>query len=596
MLTTDGRIRQLGLAGVLAVGAAAAAFALSHPVTSLDLRFLDAQFAYSRGEGAPAGDDRVVVVGIDQRTVKAIDEPMSLWHARFGQFLAGLRVAKPAVIGLDVVLPDRSYEAVAPGLDSALVRGLILSRPAFPTLLAKSVDEGGQPRPIYPAFVTAAGTEPGYALWTPDDDGVFRRFDERLGERGEEVPTLAGQVVRALGKKPLPGYIDYGHGPAFDYVPFIDVLRSVEAGDTKGLRARFEGKVVFVGVVLPLLDMVRLPVALAAWGPTAESTPGVLLQAQAVRAMLADRILEETPAHLVAGLALLAALLAGLTGLPLAGIAITALVVAAAVFASAAQYRVGVFLPVTTIALAALAAWVVRQGVQIAARLLERHRLRQSFSGYVSPGVMDEILKGKLSPEADGEQQYVCLMFSDIRGYTTRSEGMKPADLLAFLNRYFDGVVSLIHRHGGTVVCFMGDGIMAVFGAPKHLENPSAAAFDCSRAMLANLGEVNARLLAEGHAPIDVGIGLHAGIAVLGHVGSKERHDYTAIGDVTNVASRLEGATKDAGFRIVVSDEVASRLPDRTGLVSLGPVSLKGHTPVAAHGFDPIAAPAGAVR
>jgi adenylate cyclase len=93
---------------------------------------------------------------------------------------------------------------------------------------------------------------------------------------------------------------------------------------------------------------------------------------------------------------------------------------------------------------------------------------------------------------------------------------------------------------------------------------------------------------AQGLAPIDVGIGLHSGIAVLGHVGSKERHDYTAIGDVTNVASRLESATKEAGYRIVVSDEVAGKLPDRTGLVALGPMKLKGHTPVSAHGFDPI--------
>jgi class 3 adenylate cyclase len=201
---------------------------------------------------------------------------------------------------------------------------------------------------------------------------------------------------------------------------------------------------------------------------------------------------------------------------------------------------------------------------------------------------MEEILKGKLSPEASGEQQYVCLLFSDIRGYTTRSEGMKPADLLAFLNGYFDGVVHLIHQHGGTVVCFMGDGIMAVFGAPKHLDNPSAAGFECARAMLANLAEENRRLAAQGLAPIDVGIGLHSGIAVLGHVGSKERHDYTAIGDVTNVASRLESATKEAGYRIVVSDEVAGKLPDRTGLVALGPMKLKGHTPVSAHGYDPI--------
>jgi class 3 adenylate cyclase len=201
---------------------------------------------------------------------------------------------------------------------------------------------------------------------------------------------------------------------------------------------------------------------------------------------------------------------------------------------------------------------------------------------------MDEILKGSLSPEAAGEQHYVCLLFSDIRGYTTRSEGMTPADLLAFLNKYFDGVVGLVHRHGGTVVCFMGDGIMAVFGAPKDIENPCKAAFDCARAMLDNLGEENRRLAAEGQPPIDVGIGLHAGIAVLGHVGSKERHDYTAIGDVTNVAARLESATKDAGYRVVISEEVASHLPDRAGLVSLGPVSLKGHTPVPAHGYDPI--------
>jgi adenylate cyclase len=179
-------------------------------------------------------------------------------------------------------------------------------------------------------------------------------------------------------------------------------------------------------------------------------------------------------------------------------------------------------------------------------------------------------------------------MFSDIRGYTTRSEGMKPADLLAFLNRYFDGVVGIIHQHGGTVVCFMGDGIMAVFGAPQSLDNPCDAAFRAARAMLDNLKEVNERLRAENLAPIDIGIGLHAGEAVLGHVGGRQRHDYSAIGDVTNVAARLESSTKEAGYRIVVSDEIAGRLPDREGLVPLGPMSLKGHTPVNAHGFDPI--------
>jgi class 3 adenylate cyclase len=226
--------------------------------------------------------------------------------------------------------------------------------------------------------------------------------------------------------------------------------------------------------------------------------------------------------------------------------------------------------------------------LRTAARLLERRRLQESFSGYVSPALMEEILSGRLSPETSGEQRNVCVMFSDIRGYTTRSEGMKPTEVLTFLNSYFDGVVDIVHRHGGTVVCFMGDGIMVVFGAPQALANPCDAGLRAARAMLEHLAEVNLRLRAEDLAPIDIGIGLHAGEAVVGHIGGRQRHEYAAIGDVTNVAARLESTTKDAGYRIVISEEVASRLPTRGGLVPLGSMGLRGHKPIVAHGFDPI--------
>jgi adenylate cyclase len=186
-------------------------------------------------------------------------------------------------------------------------------------------------------------------------------------------------------------------------------------------------------------------------------------------------------------------------------------------------------------------------------------------------------------------------MFSDIRGYTARSEAMNPADLLAFLNRYFDGVVSIVHRHGGTVVCFLGDGVMVVFGAPQRLDNACEAGTRAARAMLDNLAEVNRGLRAEGLAPIDIGIGLHAGEAVIGNIGGRQRHEYAAIGDVTNVAARLESSTKEAGYRMVISGEVAGRLASRAGFVALGPLALKGHTPVEAYGFDPIAVPAPAM-
>jgi adenylate cyclase len=127
---------------------------------------------------------------------------------------------------------------------------------------------------------------------------------------------------------------------------------------------------------------------------------------------------------------------------------------------------------------------------------------------------------------------------------------------------------------------------MAVFGAPKPLAEPCREALQAARGMLAFVRELNEQFRAEGTAPMDIGIGLNAGDAVTGHVGSSTRHDYTAIGDVTNVASRVEGLTKEAGYRIVVTKVVADLLGDDAGRVPLGPMAIKGHEPVEVYGYD----------
>ena len=199
---------------------------------------------------------------------------------------------------------------------------------------------------------------------------------------------------------------------------------------------------------------------------------------------------------------------------------------------------------------------------------------------------MDEILAGNLSPELGGSRKTVCVMFSDIRGYTKRSEGLSPEQVIQFLNRYFDTAVGLIHANGGCVISFMGDGIMAVFGAPKPLDNACRAAFDTAVAMLGFVKTLNVQFIAEGTEPIAIGIGLQFGDAVMGHVGSADRHDFTAIGDVTNVASRLETLTKEVGYRVVLSKLVADQLGSPAGLVALGPVSIKGHSSVDVYGYE----------
>jgi adenylate cyclase len=235
-----------------------------------------------------------------------------------------------------------------------------------------------------------------------------------------------------------------------------------------------------------------------------------------------------------------------------------------------------------------------RQGFETALGLRERRRLRQAFDGYVSPAVMREILAGTLNPTLGGVKQFACVLFSDIRGYTSRSEHRSPEHTIAFLNSYFERIVPIIHEHGGIVISFMGDGIMAAFGVPKPLPNPCMAAYETARAMLEHLRLLNAELAAGGEAPLQIGVGLHAGEGVAGHIGAATRHEYAVIGDVTNVASRLEGVTKEVGYHLVCSRAVVDRLADRGNLVPLGARAIKGHSPVEIFGYDRVEQAAGA--
>jgi class 3 adenylate cyclase len=133
----------------------------------------------------------------------------------------------------------------------------------------------------------------------------------------------------------------------------------------------------------------------------------------------------------------------------------------------------------------------------------------------------------------------------------------------------------------------MGDGIMAFFGAPQRLDNPSEPAFHAARDMLERVSRLNAELGRQNEPPIAIGIGLHTGDAVVGNIGSETRHNYTAIGDAVNVAARLEQLTKEVGFPLVCSVDVFSMLEDRRGFAKLGARPIKGHRPVEVYGWRP---------
>ena len=194
------------------------------------------------------------------------------------------------------------------------------------------------------------------------------------------------------------------------------------------------------------------------------------------------------------------------------------------------------------------------------------------FGQHVSPAVMEKLLLQKNS--AEGEVQNVCMMFLDIRNFTTFSENRTPQEVVTYLNSLFDFMIDIVNRNHGIINKFLGDGFMAAFGAPFSDGFDSRNAVNASKEILQKLKE---EIEAGNILPTRIGIGLHTGEAVTGNIGSSQRKEYTIIGDVVNLASRIESLNKQFDSQFLISDTVKEALGD-AGIetVSLGKVAVKG--------------------
>jgi adenylate cyclase len=554
-----------------------------------DNAVLDEGFRLLR-ERAPQPVARdVVLVGIDENTFRQLREPFALWHPHLGRFLKAIAAAKPSVVGLDIVLPDKSYDFLVPGYDRPLLEGLAALRGAVPVVLAQSLDEHGNQRQLFPPYLSLVGTDAlGSVAVCRDADGTIRRFDEtRCGELDGEA-TLAGRMAAKLGiEQRWSGYIDYAAGDAVGYVPFHQVLAWIDAGDTARIEAAFGGKPVILGVILPFSDRHPLPVSLAAFEPDSRYLPGVLIHVQALRSMMQRGFVQALPSPVQWLLAVLAAgFWFGRSGVGKAAVTALAVVAAFSGFVLLLFWK-GLYLPGATLSLLVLCAFGARLAYDARHQIRERRFLRDAFGSYVSPQILKEILRGRIRPGIAGRRERICVMFCDIRGFTTRAENLSPEEVIGLLNDYFSAVTAAIYRHGGTTNKFLGDGLLAFFGAPQALANAEKSALEAAQDMLAALEPVNARLEASGKAPIRAGIGLHSGEVVLGHVGGESHQEYTAIGDVVNIASRLDGLTKEVGYPIVCSEPVAAAVGRSGGLVDLGVRPVRGHAPLHVFGWQP---------
>ncbi len=205
--------------------------------------------------------------------------------------------------------------------------------------------------------------------------------------------------------------------------------------------------------------------------------------------------------------------------------------------------------------------------------------LRKAFSSFVPEEIIDDLIqKTGMHTEQAGQKRKVAVMICDIRNFTNISEGNKPEDVVGFLNTYFTEMVDIIKSHGGSIDKFMGDAIMALFGAPVSYEDNAQRAVEAALDMIKKVPEIDSSrlILPEGYDKISIGIGIHYGEAIFGSIGCSDKRDYTVIGDTVNLASRLEGLTKMYGKKIIVSDSVAGDLNEEISVHKLDKVAVKG--------------------
>jgi len=207
--------------------------------------------------------------------------------------------------------------------------------------------------------------------------------------------------------------------------------------------------------------------------------------------------------------------------------------------------------------------------------LFTRLRRRDNLARFVAPQVVEQLMRfGDLALQP--RQVEVTVLFTDIRDFTALSEKMAPRELLELLDGYFSEMAAIVKGVNGTVNKFIGDGLLAVWGAPEQVEEHAVLALKAALHMRARLVELNAERAGRGLVPLRIGMGVHTGLVAAGMLGGADQHEYTVIGDAVNLASRIEGLTKQFGVDILASEATWKRAGDRFAATSLGEARVKG--------------------
>ncbi len=566
------RARLIGLLSVALISAGLGVLAYAtDALRSLELSTVDTRFSIRGTQERP---DDLVVIRIDDVTFNALDEQWPFPRSLHARLIDRLREGGARAIAYDV----QFTEPTVPREDNALIRAV--ERADGVVLAATEVNERGESGVFGgEAVVRQIGARAGNAVMQADSDGVLRRFpvsfDGLVGFAVATVEESTGEEVDRGEAEDGEAYIHYRGPPGtIRSHSFSKVLQGkVPAGAVRD-------KIVVVGASAPSLqDFHATPVG------GGHEMAGVEVQANAIWTVQHVFPLQAAPGALNVALILLFGMLAPAAQLrlrPLVAFAVAVLV--GLLFAICAQIAfeeglvVSVAYPLGALALSAVGALVVTTLITA----YERQKVRDTFARFVPESVVSDVLdRTDDDLRLGGVRRDGTVMFSDLRGFTSVAESLSPDQVIDVLNHYLSEMSDAIMDHGGTLVAYMGDGIMAVFGAPIEQGDHAERAVAAAREMLTvRLDRFNEWIRSEGIAEqgFQMGIGLNSGSVMSGQVGSERRIEYTAVGDTTNTAARLEGMTKGTPHHVFIAESTRAGLADAGGLVFVDEFPVRGRS------------------
>lgn len=591
-------------------------FVLWSALKPWDLRLRDGWFRDDSRQVQLSPQIRLVL--IDDKSLTHLHAPTAFWAVHLSRAAASLLNAGAAVVGIDYLPYDmdaQAFPALAPLFPELSAAGDNPWLPLFEALqahgqerlvqgiyppnLQKEVDprpEGAnaQYRPAAELMAMLGPQQLGFMNLSRDRDGVLRRQTvvplklQRPLWGASSFPPFAARVAEVAtgetmepGKTtwkgaPLPllddGTVRVNYPPTPGLVPSTS-LSDVLQRDPQRLHDEFAGKIVLIGPGTGVFqDKVATPVG---------EMFGVEAHAYLINTLITGQFLQDPGDAVTVGLCAAMLGLGASFGLGLAGpvgLIVTGLLATA--YGLGVQFaflRAQLFAPVVGPVVCIWLAWAL--GAAFRARLKAEHErhVRHLFGRYVSPSVMEVLLKDP-SQAALGAvaKRQITVLFSDINGFSTHCEKKSPEQIMAMLNRYFESMNQLIFRHGGTIKQFVGDEIMAMYGAPLDHASPEVAAVTTAVEMVEHLERLHRDDPEEAHGFYRIKVGIHCGQVIVGNVGSLERTEYAAVGDDVNLGSRIMGMTKALKGDILISKDVYEKVRHLEGLEFLP----KGSHPV----------------